>query len=449
MEIKNLLNEKYGPRGGSCVESDDGYIEITVFETGMNPRFRLYFYNKEGKSTALPPANELALETLRPDGQKQLFAFKAEHDYLEATTELPEPHEFSVALLVNQLGHTQKYQTRFTEENHSHEDGHDHAEHGHAHNEHHHSKGILGWITSKFAHSHSIAEKTDTAMESHSLGIQTLKKTLMILGLAALFQLIIVVMSGSVALMADMIHNFADASTSLPLWLAFALAKRGSNRRFTYGYGKLEDVAGVLIVLIIFFSACLAAYESIMKLIHPIPMDHLVWVSVAAIIGFVGNEWVAIYRIRVGKKIGSAALIADGYHARVDGFTSLAVLIGVIGVLVGVPILDPLVGIGITLTILYIVKEAAKSVWIRLIDGIEPSILESIEHAPLHVAGVKAISDVRARWLGHRVHTDITIDVDPNISIREADELTQRVEHSLRNHIKLLGSASVRARPAK
>ena len=197
-------------------------------------------------------------------------------------------------------------------------------------------------------------------------GIWALKVSLVGLGLTALFQVVIVWFSGSVALLADTIHNFADAGTSIPLWIAFALARRGASRRFTYGYGKMEDVAGVVIVTIIFFSACVAAYEAVMRILHPQPMTHLGWTAAAAVIGFLGNEAVAVFRIRVGREIGSAALVADGLHSRVDGFTSLAVLLSVLGVWGGLPIVDPLVGIAITVAILFIVKDAARAVWNRL-----------------------------------------------------------------------------------
>ncbi len=285
-------------------------------------------------------------------------------------------------------------------------------------------------------------------MESNERGIRALKISLVGLGLTALLQLAIVLASGSVALLADTIHNFADACTSVPLWIAFSLARRGASRRFTYGYGKTEDVAGVLIVLIIFFSACVAAYEAVRKIIHPQPMTHLWWVAAAAVIGFAGNEAVAVFRIGVGREIGSAALVADGQHARVDGFTSLAVLLGVAGVLVGFPIIDPIVGIGISVAILFIVKDAATAVWLRLIDGIEPEIIAAIEHAPLHVTGVRAVRDVRARWVGHKVYTDVAIDVDPNISVGEADVIVTEVEQALRDHVRLLGYAVVRASPS-
>jgi cation diffusion facilitator family transporter len=208
-------------------------------------------------------------------------------------------------------------------------------------------------------------------------------------------------------------------------------------------------VAGVIIVLIIFFSACVAGFESVRKIIHSEAVLHLGWVAAAAIVGFFGDEAVAVFRIRVGREISSAALIADGQHARVDGFTSLSVLIGVLGVYFGFPILDPIVGIAITIAILFIVKNAANSIWTRLIDGIEPEILAQIEHAPMHVDGVRGVHDVRARWLGHRVYGDVAIDVDPTLSVEQAHIISQKIEESLRDHVPLLGSATVRILPAK
>src|SRR5215210_3279821 len=241
---------------------------------------------------------------------------------------------------------------------HGHDHLHPHGEPPHAHgpggHSHAHGTGVLGWLRGTFGHSHDIGDKVDESLESNERGIWALKVSLVGLGLTALFQVIIVWFSGSVALLADTIHNFGDAATSIPLWIAFALARRGVSRRFTYGYGKTEDVAGVVIVMVIFFSACVAAYEAVIKIISPQPITHLWWVAAAALIGFVGNEAVSVFRIRVGKEIGSAALVADGYHSRVDGFTSLSVLLGVVGVAVGVPIVDPIVGVGITIAILFI-----------------------------------------------------------------------------------------------
>ncbi|MEO5702398.1 MAG: cation diffusion facilitator family transporter [Gammaproteobacteria bacterium] len=329
----------------------------------------------------------------------------------------------------------------------------EHAYHGRhvAHDDHVHAKhgaDLLGWLKNLYGgHSHSVADKIDNAMESNERGIWALKISMIGLGLTALFQVVIVFFSGSVALLADTIHNFADAATSIPLWIAFALAKRGASRRFTYGYGKTEDVAGVVIVLVIFFSACVAAYQSVVKIIDPQPVEYLGWVTAAAIIGFIGNEAVAIFRIRVGKEIGSAALIADGNHSRVDGFTSLAVLIGVIGVWAGFPILDPLVGIAITIAILFIVKDTAKSIWVRLIDGIEPQIMDEIEHASMHVEGVRDVKEVRARWVGHKIFVDLAIGVDADLPVSAAHAITEAVEQALREHVRTFGGAVVHVYP--
>jgi cation diffusion facilitator family transporter len=194
-------------------------------------------------------------------------------------------------------------------------------------------------------------------------------------------------------------------------------------------------------------TGCVAGYESIRKLIDPQPVTHLGWVAAAAVIGFLGNEAVAIFRIRTGKEIGSAALIADGQHSRVDGFTSLAVLIGAIGVWVGVPVLDPLIGLVITVAILFIVKDAARAVFLRLLDGVEPAILTKVERAPLHVDGVQGVHEVRARWLGHRVHADLHVTVDRRLSVAEAHTIMDRVQHELAEHVPAFGGATIHICP--
>lgn len=333
----------------------------------------------------------------------------------------------------------------------THDHDHDHAhDHGHGHDhDHPHRPGLLGWLRHTFAHSHDVADKVDAALATNERGIWALKVSLLGLGATALFQVVIVLLSGSTALLADTIHNFGDAATAVPLWIAFALQRRGRSRRFTYGYGRTEDLAGVVIVGLIFFSACVAGYESIRKLIDPRPVEHLWWVALAGVIGFIGNEAVAVFRIRVGTQIGSAALIADGQHSRVDGFTSLAVLIGALGVAVGVPILDPLIGLLITIAILFIVRDAAKAVFHRLLDGIEPEILANVEHAPTHVPGVLEVHEARARWLGHKVHADLHITVEPDLSVADSHAIVDRVQAALAEHIPALGDATVHVCPGR
>jgi cation diffusion facilitator family transporter len=323
---------------------------------------------------------------------------------------------------------------------------HEHDAHDHDH-EHEHQPGLLGWLRHTFAHSHDAHEKVDDAMATNDRGIWALKISLIGLGITAILQVVVVLFSGSTALLADTIHNFGDAVTSIPLWIAFALQRREANRRYTYGYGRAEDLAGVVIVALIFFSACVAGYESFRKLIDPQPVNHLWWVVVAAVIGFVGNEAVAIFRIRVGKEIGSAALIADGQHSQVDGFTSLAVLVGAIGVAVGVPILDPLIGLAITVAILFIVKDAGTSIFRRLLDGVEPSILAKVEAAPLKVPGVQEVHRVRARWLGHKIQAELHITVDRRLSVAESHAIVERVEDALQNDVPAFGGATIHVCP--
>jgi cation diffusion facilitator family transporter len=298
-----------------------------------------------------------------------------------------------------------------------------------------------------FGHSHENHHGVDDALESSEAGIKALKLSLAALMLTALFQLVIVAVSGSVALLADTIHNFGDALTALPLWIAFTLSRRAADRAYTYGYGRAEDLAGAVIVGIIFFSACVAGYESIVKLIYGSVVSNVGWVVAAATVGFVGNELVAQFRISVGKRIGSAALVADGEHARVDGFTSLAVLLGAGGVALGYPILDPLVGLGITVAILFIVKDSARLMWRRMMDAIEPEIVESIERAVGKTAGVEKVESVRARWIGHRIHSEVRIRVDGDLNVAEGHEVSERVAAAVRRVIPKLEYLAVELEP--
>ncbi len=260
-------------------------------------------------------------------------------------------------------------------------------------------------------------------------------------------QLVVVYFSGSVALLADTIHNIGDAGTAIPLWIAFVLARRKPNAQFTYGYGRVEDLAGVAIVLIILASAIVAGWEATDRLIHPQPITLLGWVAVAGVVGFLGNEAVAVFRIRVGREIDSAALIADGYHARVDGLTSLAVVVGVAGVWFGYPIADPIVGLVITAMIFGIVWQSAKAVFTRMLDGIEPHIGDELRHAAAHVAGVRNVNAVRARWVGHRLRAEITVALDPALTIAEAAKVVATLKKEATHHLPALDVLHVETVP--
>ncbi|MEN3334472.1 MAG: hypothetical protein V7641_3837 [Blastocatellia bacterium] len=171
-------------------------------------------------------------------------------------------------------------------------------------------------------------------------------------------------------------------------------------------------------------------------------------VVIAAIVGFLGNEGVAIFRIKVGKEIGSAALIANGYHARVDGFTSLAVLVGAFGIWLGYPLADPIVGLLITVLILRIVWESAKSVFTRLLDGVDPEVIDEINHTVKHTPQVENVTDVRVRWLGHRLHAELSIAVNPSLSVEEGHEIAKRVRHERLHHLRYLSSVTLHLDPA-
>lgn len=298
-------------------------------------------------------------------------------------------------------------------------------------------------------HSHDAADSVDDTLESTAAGIRTVKISLLVLGLTALIQIVIVVMSGSVALAADTIHNFADALTAVPLWIAFALGAKPATRRYTYGFGRVEDLAGSFVVAMITMSAIIAGYEAIARLIHPQQIEHVGWVALAGLVGFIGNEWVALYRIRVGHRIGSAALIADGLHARTDGFASLAVLCSAGGVALGFPLADPIVGLLITAAILAVLRTAARDVFRRLLDGVDPAMVDAAEQALAARPGVQAVRSVRMRWIGHRLHADAELDVDPALDLAQAHRIAHDAEHELTHTVPKLTTALIHAYPAE
>lgn len=293
-------------------------------------------------------------------------------------------------------------------------------------------------------HTHGVVDPT---IATTTRGIWAIKWSFIILAITSAFQLTVVFWSGSVALLADTIHNVGDAVTAVPLWIAFRLARRKPSPTFTYGYGRVEDFAGVVIVMIILFSALVAGYEAIDRFIHPQPISNLLWVALAGIAGFIGNESVAVFRIRVGREINSAALIADGYHARTDGLTSLAVVVGVAGVRLGFPLADPIIGLLITIAIFGIVWQSAKAVLTRMLDGVEPSVIEEIRHVAEHVPLVRQVLNVRARWIGHRLTAELDLAFDKTVSLQEAHKITADFEAELFEHVPALASARIRARP--
>ncbi len=302
---------------------------------------------------------------------------------------------------------------------------------------------------SKNDHTHTHTHgAVDPSILTTERGIWVIKWSFAGLLATALLQTFIVIISGSIALLSDVIHNYGDAATAIPLGIAFTLARLKPTKRFTYGYGRVEDLAGVAIVLIILFSAVVAGYQSVLRLLHPQAVHYLPAVAAAALIGFIGNEVVAVYRIKVGKEIGSAALIADGYHARVDGITSLAVLIGAFGVWLGYPLADPIIGLVIAAAIFRIVWDSSKTVFARLLDGVDPEIVDEIRHAVHHTSGVCAITEVRVRWIGHRLSAELNIAVDPDLSVEEGHVIAKEVRHQLMHHLQYLSNVTIHVDPA-
>ena len=328
-------------------------------------------------------------------------------------------------------------------------DDHDH-DHPHDH-DHDHDHGDAGWLAKVRhvvrPHSHDTADQVDSALEGSREGIRAVWISLGVLGVTAALQAVVVVLSGSVALLGDTLHNVADALTALPLFIAFVVGRRPPTRRYTYGYGRAEDLAGIVIVVFIAASAGFAGYEAVRRLLEPADVTYLPAVAAAGVIGFLGNEIVARYRITVGRRIGSAALVADGLHARTDGFTSLGVLVSAGGLALGWRWADPVVGLAITVAILVVLAGAARQVYRRLMDAVDPHLVDAMETALRETDGVLDVGHARLRWIGHRLRAECEIVVDDTIGVVAAHDIAVRAEHNVMHAVPRLDSALVHADP--
>jgi cation diffusion facilitator family transporter len=276
-------------------------------------------------------------------------------------------------------------------------------------------------------HDHGPAGVLDAGAE----GIRATKVSLVGLGVTALLQFVVVNLSGSVALASDTLHNLGDALTAIPLWIAFSLGRRQPNRSYTYGFNRAEDVAGVMIVVAIGASAALVVWESMRRLLEPRAIDHIPWVIAAGVIGAAGNELVARYRMRVGRRIGSEALVADGQHARTDALTSLTVVAAGIGAALGAAWVDPAAGLLVALVILRLLARSARTITRRLLDAVDSELVDTAERVIVGVGGVLAVTDLKLRWHGHQLHVAVSITVDPNLTVTAGHETAHRVEHAL------------------
>lgn len=336
-------------------------------------------------------------------------------------------------------------------------DHHDHDHHDHPHDHaHHHShdhesgreSGLVGWLRELLIpHSHDPGDAVDAELETSQRGIRALIVSFAGLAVTAAIQAAVVGLSGSVGVLSDTLHNLADALTAVPLAIAFTLGRRSATRRFTYGLGRSEDLAGLVVVLLIAASSVLAGWQAIDRLLHPATVDYLPLVAIAGLVGFGGNELVAIYRIRVGRQIGSAALVADGVHARTDGLTSLAVVLGAAGVALGFPIADPLVGLLITVAILLVLWHAGREVFARLLDAVDPSLVEDVDAVIRSVPGVVDVGEIRLRWIGHSLRAECEIVVDEDLSLVDAHRIAEQTQHDLVHRVHRLSAAIVHADP--
>ena len=386
-------------------------------------------------------------EHLHEQGSELQHDHSHEHSSTTTTVALP------VSSTVNEVASTHPHPHHDHDE-HEHDDHDDHQhDHPHEHeHEHDHPHGFWGALRSLLPfgqhHSHDAADSLDDALAGSAEGIRAVKISLAGLGVTAILQFAVVLLSGSVALLADSIHNISDAGTAIPLWLAFSLSRKPPTRRYTYGYGRAEDIAGVFVVLMITISTIVAAWVALDRLFNPRPITDLEWVAVAAVIGFIGNEIVARYRIQAGERIGSAALVADGYHARTDGFTSLAVLLGAIGVWLGFPLADPIIGLFISVAIMFVLKDAAVQIWRRLMDAVDPQIITDVEQAAQHTQGVQAVSQVQARWIGHSIYIEARITANHDLSLSEAHDIAEEARHNILHQVRKVSDVIIHVDPA-
>jgi cation diffusion facilitator family transporter len=307
----------------------------------------------------------------------------------------------------------------------------DHDHHDHDHDHDHHG-GLVDRLRRVFAHSHDHSHEHDRPLaDTGAAGVRASKISLVGLGITAILQAVVVVFTGSVALLSDTLHNVTDALTAIPLWIAFSLSRKASSRKYTFGLGRAEDLAGLVIVIAIAVSAGGVAWESFRRLLDPRTLEHIPWVIAAGFIGAIGNELVAQYRIRVGRRISSEALIADGQHARADALTSLAVVAAGIGAAFGVDWVDPVAGLVVAVMILGLLRHAATRVFGRILDAVDPSLVDRAEEVAASVEGVVGVHHVRMRWHGHRVFVTLVAEVDPDLTVRAGHSIAQTITHDL------------------
>lgn len=330
----------------------------------------------------------------------------------------------------------QKHQDESSHEHKFHDHDNGVLEHDHEHDEHD-EKG--------HGHEHG---KVDADLYGNRAGLRAVQISTAGMLLVSIIQFAIAWIGGSAGLFADALHNFGDVFTTIALWIAFVISSRAANQRYTYGYYRSEDLAGIFIVLVIIASAIASGVESIQKLTSGNIPTQIYLSMAAALVGVAGNELLAQYKISVGKRINSVSLIADGHHSRIDGLTSLAAFIGLVGVKLGFPKADPIAGIVITIVIVTVVFSTTRSVLQRLLDAVDPHVVPSIITIASAVTGVEQVTDVRARWIGHTLHVIMNIEVDAELTLSKAHAIAEEVRHRLFHEIRGISEVVIHTDPS-
>lgn len=286
-----------------------------------------------------------------------------------------------------------------------------------------------------------------TGPEGTREGLRAIWISAVLLALTTASQLVVVVIGGSAGLLADALDNLGDVITTVGLAVAFMAARRAADARYTFGYQRLEDLGGVFVVLVIWASAVFAAWESYRKLVADHEPTALMAGMIAALAGAVSNEAVARYKIGVGRRIGSQPLIADGAHARTDALASVAAFGGLLGARLGVPEADPIAGLAITAAIVWIAWDASRHVLARLLDAVDPDLIERVAHAATETAGVTGVGRIQARWAGRSLYVTLTVGADPGLSLAAAHDVAEAVHHHILHDLPGVAQVDVHVDP--
>ena len=257
----------------------------------------------------------------------------------------------------------------------------------------------------------------------------------LVLGVAAAAEFAASVRGHSAGVLADALHNSGDALTTLVLLAAFAIARRPATRRFPSGFGRVEEVATLVIIVVILITAAAAAFESVGRILSSEGYSNPIAGLAAAAIAVVANFGVSEYKIRVGRRIRSLALEADGLHSRLDGLVSAAAFAGLALAWMGIAIADSLAGIFIALAIIYILTGTVGRLVLRMMDAVDPELIEQITSTAAGVNGVLGVHDVRARWVGRELVAVLHIDCPPSATLAQAHNTAMAVQKEVQKQV--------------